>query len=154
MVGTQHVRSKSAALLWLLTINLGIALGAGLYESRVVVSAWPSVSPSQWPNTGILFWAYVTTVPLTLLTLVGLFAAWTAPEPMRTWYLAAAAIVVVERIVTFAYFIPTMLRLAGMEPGPEVSSGLAQWLTINYGRHLLSLAGWLAALRALSLLKA
>jgi len=73
---------------------------------------------------------------------------------MRSWYIAAVAIVVVERIATFVYFIPTMLRLGGMEPGPEVSAGLAQWLTVNHGRHLLSAAGWLAALRALSLLRA
>lgn len=141
-------------VLWLFVVNLGIALGAGLYEHRVVISQWTGVPPSEWPNTGRMFWAYVTTVPLTLLTLASLFAAWTASDPVRSWYLAAVVIVVVERIATFAYFIPTMLRLAGMEPGPEVSSGLAQWLTINHGRHVLSLAAWLAALRALSLLKA
>ena len=65
MVGTLRRQSASAVLLWLLTINLGIALGAGLYESRIVVSDWPGVPPPQWPNTGIRFWVYVTTVPLT-----------------------------------------------------------------------------------------
>lgn len=141
-------------VLWLFVINLGIALGAGLYEHRVVISQWAGIPPSEWPNTGLMFWAYVTTVPLTLLTLVSAFAAWTAPEPMRIWYLAAVGIVVLERIATFSYFIPTMLRLSGMEPGPDVSAGLAQWLTVNHGRHLLSLLGWLAALRALSLVRA
>jgi hypothetical protein len=101
-----------------------------------------------------MFWAYVTTVPLTLLTLFNLFAAWTATGPIRSWYLASVAIIIVERIATFTYFIPTMLRLAGMEPGTEVASGLAQWLPMNYFRHLLSLAGWIAALRAFALLKA
>lgn len=141
-------------VLWLFVINLGIAFGAGLYEHRVVISRWAGIPPADWPNTGLMFWAYVTTVPLTLLTLVSLFAAWTASGPMRDWYLAAAAIVIVERIATFAYFIPTMLRPSGMEPGAKVVSGLAQWLTMNHLRHLLSLAGWLAALRALSLVKA
>ena len=140
-------------VLWLFIINLGIALGAGLYEHRVVISQWTDIPPSQWPNTGLMFWAYVTTVPLTLLTLISLFAAWTATQPMRTWYLAAAAIIVIERLVTFTYFIPTMLRLSGMEPGREVSAGLTQWLTVNHGRHLLTFSGWLAALRALSLLR-
>jgi hypothetical protein len=32
--------SFSEALLWLFVINLGIALGAGLYESRIVVPQW------------------------------------------------------------------------------------------------------------------
>jgi hypothetical protein len=141
-------------VLWLFVINLGIALGAGLYEHRVVISQWTGVPPREWPNTGRLFWAYVTTGPLTLLTLTGIFSAWTAPEPMRTWYLASVIIVLVERIATFAFFIPTMLRLATMDPGPQVSSGLKRWLMLNHGRNLLSLAGWLAALRALSLLEA
>ncbi len=56
-------------VLWLFVINLGVAFGAGVYEARVVVPQWAAMPPSQWPNTGILFWVYVTTVPLTLLRL-------------------------------------------------------------------------------------
>ena len=59
-------------LLWLFVINLGIALGAGLYETRVVIPQWANLPPKDWPNTGLLFWAYVTTVPLTLLALANL----------------------------------------------------------------------------------
>ena len=44
----------------------------------------------QWPNTGLLFWAYVTTVPLTLLTLANLVAAWVEQGPRRRWWLGAA----------------------------------------------------------------
>jgi hypothetical protein len=62
-------------LLWLFVINLGIALGAGIYESRVVIPLWENTPPQTWPNTGLLFWVYVTTVPLTLLTLANLVAA-------------------------------------------------------------------------------
>jgi hypothetical protein len=36
----------SRILLWLLVINLGIAFGAGLYESRIVTSEWLSSSES------------------------------------------------------------------------------------------------------------
>jgi hypothetical protein len=32
-------------LLWLFVINLGIAFGAGIYESRVVVPRWESIPP-------------------------------------------------------------------------------------------------------------
>jgi hypothetical protein len=63
-------------LLWLFVINLGIALGAGIYEQRVVISQWENIPPQTWPQTGVLFWVYVTTVPLTLLTLANLVAAW------------------------------------------------------------------------------
>jgi hypothetical protein len=139
-------------LLWLFVINLGIALGAGIYEQRVVMPRWENTTPQTWPNTGLEFWVYVTTVPLTLLTLANLVAAWLEQGPRRRWWLGAAAISVVERIVTFSYFIPTMLWLQGTEDlsQAEVQAALSQWLVLDYGRHVLTLAGWLAALKALS----
>jgi len=53
--------------LWLFIINLGIAFGAGLYEARVVIPQWANLPPRTWPNTGVLFWVYVTTIPPTVL---------------------------------------------------------------------------------------
>jgi hypothetical protein len=32
-------------VLWLFVINLGIAFGAGLYESRIVVPSWLTKGP-------------------------------------------------------------------------------------------------------------
>lgn len=136
-------------VLWLFVINLGIAFGAGIYEARVVIPRWADIPPKQWPNTGLLFWVYVTTVPLTLLTIASLVAAWMTQGPMHRWLLAAAGIVLIERIATFSYFIPTMVRLMGTEG--DVKPGLSRWLLMNHGRHALTLAGWLAALKALSL---
>jgi hypothetical protein len=140
-------------LLWLFVINLGIAFGAGIYESRVVVPQWQNIPPQTWPNTGLEFWVYVTTVPLTLLTLANLVAAWLDRGPRRYWWLGAAAISVVERIWTFSYFIPTMFGLMSTAdlPEAEVNATLSQWLLLDYGRHALTLAAWLAALKALSL---
>jgi hypothetical protein len=91
----------------------------------------------------------VTTVPLTLLTLASLVAAWQDQGPRRYWWLGAVA----ERSSTFSYFIPTMIRLIGTEdlPEAEVKAALSQWRCLNYGRHVLTLAAWSAALKALSL---
>jgi len=140
-------------VLWLFVINLGIAFGAGIYEARVVIPQWGNIPPGQWPNTGLMFWVYVTTVPLTLLTIASAIAAWLTKGPIRFWYLLAVGIIIVERLATFSYFIPTMARLMGTEdlPQEDVMAALSQWLLINHGRHLLTFAGWLAALRALSL---
>jgi len=46
-------------------------------------------------------------------------AAWLEQGPRRYWWLSAAAISVVERIVTFSYFIPTMLWLQGTDNLPQ-----------------------------------
>jgi hypothetical protein len=142
-------------VLWLFVINLGIAFGAGLYEARVVIPQWEHIPPRDWPNTGLMFWVYVTTVPLTLLTIASLLAAWWTQGPMRVWYLAAVCLVTVERVATFSYFIPTMVRLMGTEglAHADVTAALSHWLLMNHGRHVLTLTGWLAALKALSLSK-
>jgi hypothetical protein len=141
-------------VLWLFVINLGIAFGAGIYEARVVIPQWANIPPREWPNTGLMFWVYVTTVPLTLLTLASLIAAWSSQGPMRVWYLAAALIVIVERLGTFSYFIPTMVKMMGADGGIGVKETLSQWLTLNHGRHMLTFAGWLTALKALTLARA
>jgi hypothetical protein len=46
-----------------------------------------------------------------------------------------------------------MVRLLGAEglADADVKAALSQWLLMNHGRHVLTLTGWLAALKALSL---
>src|SRR5262245_2543649 len=153
-----------SAVLTVFVINLGIAFGAWLYESRVTVPQWLSFSTEtgyRWnaevarqANVGLRFWVYVTTVPLTLLTLVSLVTAWWAPTEVRNWWLPAALAVLVDRAMTFGYFIPTMLTLMNnptMSPS-EALAKAAQWINPGYLRHACTLSAWLAALRALSLL--
>jgi Domain of unknown function (DUF1772) len=128
-----------------------IAFGAGLYEARVVIPQWANLPPRKWPNTGILFWVYVTTIPLTLLTVANLFAAWLEPSSKRKWWIWAAVIIMLERIATFAYFIPTMVGLMSSDQSDTaVKAGLSRWLLFNYGRHVLTFFGSLLALKALS----
>jgi hypothetical protein len=148
----------SKILLWLFVLNLGIAFGAGIYESRIEFPRWlsPSAGSSfQWnaeaarqANTGLNFWVYVTTVPLTLLTLANLLAAWRSRGAARGWWLGASLLVLVERVMTFSYFIPTMVRLQdGGLPGSEAVAVATQWGQLAYLRHALTLAGWLMALK-------
>jgi hypothetical protein len=141
------------AVVWLFVINLGIAFGAGLYEAVIVLPQWRTTPPSAWVNTGLRFWVYVTTIPLTLLTLASLILPWLVDGPRRNWWLAAAIVILLERIATFAFFIPTMMRLQtdkDLSPA-AVRLALDHWMLMNHGRHVLTLAGWLLALRAVSL---
>jgi len=150
-------------LLWLFVINHGIAFGAGLYEQRIILPQWFSRSPGSGvrvnsaamrsTDSGRRFWAFVTTVPLTLLTLANLVAAWQSQGPRHQWWLGAAVVTLVERIATFSYFIPTALRLmrADALPSARVEAMASQWMALNHVRAALALIGWLAALRALSL---
>ena len=148
-------------LLWLFVINLGVAFGAGLYEHRIVVPHWITTGDAgaHWnaeavrrDDTGLRFWAFVTTGPLTLLTLANLFAGWKASGAVRGWWLAAAVVVLVDRVLTFSYFIPTMVGLMNAADSPASVAVATRWASLNYLRHALVLCGWLAALKAFALL--
>ena len=148
-------------LLGLFVMNLGIALGAGLYEHRIVVPDWLASSGSEvhWnaeaaqrDDTGRRFWVFVTTVPLTLVTFANLFAAWRAAAPVRRWWIASALAALLDRIVTFAYFIPTMVALMQAPDSPQSVALATQWSMLNYLRHGVVLTAWLCALVAFWLL--
>ncbi len=151
----------STTLLWLFVINLGIAFGAGLYEHRIVVPQWISSSPasgSHWnadaarrDDTGRRFWAFVTTLPLTLLTLGNLFVASWASSPERWWWLAAGLAALADRALTFSYFIPTMVGLMRAADSPSSVAAATRWWNLNYVRHAIVLVAWLAALQAFAL---
>lgn len=134
-------------------IYLSIAMGAGLYESRVVMPDWANLARETWPDTGLKFWVYFTTIPLTLLTILSLWAAWQTEGPERVWWLAAALVILVERVATFGYFIPAMIAMQSGTgiPDAQGKAALAKWLWLNTGRHVLTLIGWLLAMRALVL---
>jgi len=156
--------SISRIVLLLFVINLGIAFGAGLYESRIAVPQWLRGSPEmgyRWnaeaarqADAGLRFWIYVTTVPLSLLTLVSLILPWWTQVGVRNWWLAAAVAALLDRVMTFAYFIPTMIKLMQNETLPEsdlVTKAL-QWVNLGYVRHAATLVAWLLALKAFSLM--
>lgn len=155
--------STTTALgLWLFVIFLGIAFGAGVYEHRIVVPRWINASMAElgghWnaeavrqDDTGRRFWAFVTTIPLTLLTLVNLWAAWRAPGSLRMWWLIAAVAALADRVFTFGYFIPTMVELMNAADTPKSVAAATRWSTLNYLRHAIVLTAWLAALKTFSL---
>jgi hypothetical protein len=150
-------------LLWLFVINLGMVLGAGLYEASIEFPQWlvhSGNSGYRWnaeaarqANTGLRFWAYVTTVPLTLLTLANLVAAWRAQGAIRSWWLGAAVVALADRVFTFSYFVPTMVKLMSDESLSQAQAVAmaSRWGHLNYFRHVIVMVAWLLALKALSL---
>jgi len=157
---TPHI---SWLILLLFIMTQGIALGAGLYEQRIVVPQWMGRAGSGEPyldavamrtaDTGRRFWGFVTTGPLTLLTLASLVAAWQAQGALQAWWwLGSALITLVERIATFGYFIPVAIRLMrAEEPVPEsVRARALQWRSFNRIRLALSGLAWIFGLLALS----
>lgn len=153
-------------LLWLYVIDLGIACGAGLYEHRIILPQWFSGSVKAGlrveseamcrADVGRKFWAFVTTVPLTILTLASLVFASMSQGALRFWWLTATGFALLDRVATFSFFIPKALTLmrADSLPPSRAATTASLWIRMNWLRLALDLCAWLAALKAFSLLHA
>jgi hypothetical protein len=156
--------NTSEILLLLLIINLGITLGAGLYESRIVVPLWFSKTTKGnyrvnfesmlSIDTGRRFWGFITTIPLTLLTIANIVAAIQSLGRAHDWWLAASVIILLERVGTFAFFIPGAIKLQRGKnlSVPKTTRLVSWWIRLNYVRNILTLLSWLLTLKTWSLL--
>jgi len=72
--------------------------------------------------------------------------------PRHNWWLVAAVVVLVDRLMTFGYFISTIIRLQrSQSPAAAVRAKFSHWITLNYLRVIFMLASWPAALKSSAL---
>jgi hypothetical protein len=151
--------------LLLFVIALGIDLGAGIYEARIVVPLWANSIPESLAagnpyrrvaiDAGMRFWAYVTTAVAFFALLALVFGLHTS-APQRTWRTFAAIAELVVVAGTLLYFRPTLIRLFtghgdGLPP-TTVTSTVRRWVMWSRVRIAVSFIAWCAALSALALL--
>lgn len=151
-------------LLALFSINLAIVFGAGLYETRIVLPLWFTRSEQgkykvnfdnmRAIDTGRKFWGFVSTGPLTLLTIANLVFALGSEPPVYTWWLGAALLVFLERLGTFIFFIPTAIKLQKAEalPADKVSVMVENWIRLNYIRNAITFIALLLSAKAIIVL--
>jgi len=99
--------------------STSVSAFGGASTKRIVLPQWFNSSsepglrvdsrPWRSADTGRRFWAFVSTGPLTLLTLANLVVAWESQSKGRV--VVGAGDTLMERIATFSYFIPTAIRL-------------------------------------------
>jgi hypothetical protein len=159
--------SIAQVFLWLFVIALGIEIGAGLFETLVVLPLWTSAPPESVTayyqhnaanpqfalNAGGRFWMFAT--PLVgLLALATLLSGWRTRPQHRKWRIAGTVLALVVVVSTFAWFVPNIIRLHSKDvmamSADEVTSLTKAWVGLNWVRVVLYSAGWLSALRALS----
>jgi len=150
--------------LWLFVIALGVDLGAGIYEARIVVPLWAGGVPQSLADgnpyrrvaidAGMRFWAYVTSA-VALFALLALVFGFGVPAPERAWRTFAAVAELAVVATTLLYFRPTLIRLfighgAGLSPA-AVTSTVRRWVMWSKVRIAVSFVAWCAALGALAL---
>jgi hypothetical protein len=70
---------------------------------------------------------------------------------VRWWWLAAGLAALADRVLTFSYFIPTMVDLMRAVDSPDSVAVATRWSNLNYVRHATVLVAWLTALKAFAL---
>lgn len=151
-------------VLWLFIFSSSIQMGGAVYESCVINPLWagsPPESVTGWnpvPQYAIdpaRFWKRAS--PLyALVTLAVLIVAWFMPKLSRRWALVAGICTLVVTLSTVLFFVPILrqtifTRGAGLS-AEEISTKAHQWVNWNWARMVLVLVGWIAGVRALSLL--
>jgi hypothetical protein len=151
-------------VLWPFVVALGLDLGAGIYEARVVVPLWAEGVPQTLASgnpygrvavtAGIHFWAYMTSA-VAVLALLALVSGGLAPVPRRAWQVCSAVAELAAVAMTLLYFRPTLVNLflghgAGLSAA-TVAFTVGRWIMWNRVRIVISFFAWGAALRALTL---
>jgi hypothetical protein len=149
------------AVLWMLVVLMGLQIGAGLYETLVLVPLWSSAPPQSIVTyqteplapDAHLFWSFMT--PLVgVLSLINVIVAWREAGPHRRWWLAGAGVSLAMVIVTFSYFVPLFIKVfprAAQLPAAEVQARVRWWVRLNWLRAVVLIAAWLALLNAFTL---
>ena len=159
--------SVARVFLWLFVIALGIELGAGLYETLVVMPLWQTAPPDSvigyyqhnvanpqfTLNAGGRFWMVAT--PLVGLTaFAALVSGWRTPAEQRKWLIIGTVLAILVVASTFAWFVPNIIKLHSqtMVMNADEITGLTNlWVRLNLVRIVVYSAAWLAALRAFSM---
>lgn len=148
--------------LWLFVIALGLDLGAGIYEARIVVPLWANGVPETLAagnpfarvaiDAGMNFWKYMTSA-VALLALAALVCGLRTPTPERVLRTAASVAELCVVAMTLLYFRPTLIRLfMGHGHGlsnAAISSTVDRWVALGRVRIVVSFGAWCAALAAL-----
>ncbi len=148
--------------LQLFLMFLGIAFGAGIYEARVVLPLWFNKINGRYSvnhenlseiDSGRKFWGFITTVPLTILTIINSVLAAQSTDSISTLWLTALLIVLVERILTFSFFIPTIIKLQRNKnmTDDQINEKISLWIGMNYVRNILTLISWILILQVIIL---
>ncbi len=146
-------------VLWLWVLAVTILMGGGIFEHLVLTPLWagsPPESVTQWPYGVVQAKFFGLVTPLTgLLSLALIIVSWWMPRQQRKWALVAGVSSLLLGVATVSFFLPILHKTqatkgAGLS-GEEITTLVNQFKTWNWARWILSIGGWAAGWRALSL---
>ena len=145
----------------LLLFTITFTLGGGLYEVLVIYPNWkhdvdPNTLRAKLESSGQLsaanrFWPLFSPAQ-GLLSIINIVLAYQYTGEAHNYWLAAAITIFISRVITFAYFIPVMIRYIMKPENVEIEKLKAivkTWTGLSPVRLLPEFAAWGLAILAL-----
>ncbi len=139
-------------------------MGGGLYEVLVIYPRWnKGVTPAnlvqKLEDSGQLhadkFWV-ITSPTSALLSIINMVLAWQSTSEARTLWFTAALLIFLDRIITFVYFAPTMIRKfrhpENIDP-EKLKSSVRTWTSLSPLRIPLAIIAWVLGFWTIYLLR-
>ena len=154
----------SKIILWLFVVILGIELGAGLYETLVVLPVWShnaprsvldyhslnTANPQFALNAGPKFWMFFTPA-VGLLAIATLVTSFGTSPLHRKWRIVGSSLAIFVVACTFGWFVPNIMLLLN-DPASASAADIAPtakwWVNLKWGRVVMLVTAWLCTLRA------
>ena len=147
-------------VLWAWVVAASILVGGGIFEHTVLSPLWqgsPPESVTSWPYGGVQGRFFIVVSPTYYLcSLAVLIASFWMPQRMRMWVRIAGVTGLAVAVMTFGFFLPILdktqvTRGAGLS-GDEITALVNSFKSWNFVRFAVLIGGWLAGLRAFSML--
>jgi Domain of unknown function (DUF1772) len=153
--------------LWVSVLAWGIGVGAKLYDLRVVAGAWSAAPPEsltllpygpRFPvDPGKFFMP--TSVATVVAAFGALFSGWKTPFGYRAWLWLSAVLILAVWVFTVVVFWPSNAALFaaafgsanGVRDKAELMRLTHQWITRDWWRVAMMGAGFISAVRAISI---
>jgi hypothetical protein len=152
-------------LLCAFIFSVGMGIGGGVYETRVVYPNWiteptpnglgEKLISSGQAGAAQRYWPLISPTSA-LLAVLNVFFAWHQIGFVRTLWLTSSALIIFKSAGTYGYFVPTYIRRIAK---PETMDIMAlrrvvrTWTNLSPLRVLVEMFAWITGVWALMILK-
>jgi hypothetical protein len=159
------VTTLDQILLCAFIFSVGMGIGGGVYETRVVYPNWikeptPNGLGERLVSSGQAgaarrYWPLISPTSA-LLALINAFFAWHQAGLVRALWLTSSVLVIFKSAGTYAYFVPTYIRRIAK---PETMDIMAlrrvvrTWTNLSPLRVLVETFAWITGIWALMIVK-
>jgi hypothetical protein len=152
-------------LLCALMFSVGMGIGGGVYETRVVYPNWiteptpdglgEKLVTSGQAGAARRYWPLISPTSA-LLAVLNAFLAWHQIGWVRTLWLTSSILILIKSAGTYGYFVPTYLhRIAKPETVDRVAllRVVRTWTILSPLRVLIETLAWITGIWALIIWK-